>query len=168
MESGYPKHTECLISGSKNLQVLKGYERHYLVKSKPLGFVFCSRIPTEEELNKHYLQYSRNEYYSPITKLRYIELLNEFEPFRKTNRILDIGCGTGFFLEVAKEKGWEVYGTEFTDNAITICKNKGIKMQQGRLNAAWYDADFFDVVTSFEEREACFTLLLLTLMPQSE
>jgi 2-polyprenyl-3-methyl-5-hydroxy-6-metoxy-1,4-benzoquinol methylase len=150
MDQGYPQHTHCLVSNSNNLEVLKGYERHYLVKSKPLGFVFCSRIPTEIELQNHYGQYNREEYYSPITRLRYAELLDEFEPYRETNKILDIGCGTGFFLEVAKEKGWEVYGTEFTDSAVTICKSKGINMQQGRLNGTRYSEGMFDVITSFE------------------
>ena len=149
----YPKHTHCLISGSADLKAIKGYERHYLVKSRPLGFVFCSRIPTEQELQKHYANYSRFEYYSPITKDRYRQLLTQWDPYRKTNKILDIGCGTGFFLEVAKEKGWDVYGTEYTTNAVEICREKGINMHQGRLNAAWYDECMFDVITSFEVME---------------
>lgn len=152
-QANYPQHTKCLLSGSEDLKPLKGYEDHYLVKSKPLGFVFCSRIPTEEELQAHYAQYSRVEYYSPITKKRYQQLLHEWEPYRKTNKILDIGCGTGFFLETAKEKGWEVYGTEYTTNAMEICKAKGINMQQGRLKAEWYAPEMFDIVTSFEVLE---------------
>jgi SAM-dependent methyltransferase len=153
MQQAYPQHTQCLISGSKDLRPLKGYERHYLVKSYSLGFVFCSRIPTDKELAEHYATYNREEYYSPITRDRYRQLLTEWEPFRKTNKILDIGCGTGFFLEVAKEKGWEVYGTEFTDEAVTICKNKGINMQKGRLTADWYNPEQFDIITSFEVLE---------------
>ncbi|HTA83224.1 MAG TPA: class I SAM-dependent methyltransferase [Bacteroidia bacterium] len=153
MEESYPQHTQCLISGSKDLKALKGYERHYLVKSYPIGFVFCSRIPSQKELLEHYAKYSRDEYYSPITRLRYQELLDEFEPFRKTNKILDIGCGTGFFLEEAKAKGWEVHGTEFTDNAVEICRNKGITMQTGSLKAENYSPEAFDVITSFEVLE---------------
>jgi 2-polyprenyl-3-methyl-5-hydroxy-6-metoxy-1,4-benzoquinol methylase len=152
-QKDYPQHTQCLISGSKDLRVLKGYERHYLVKSYPLGFVFCSSKPSEQELLEHYSKYCRQEYYSPITRTRYGELLESWEPYRKTNKIIDIGCGTGFFLEVAKEKGWEVYGTEYAENAVSICKEKGINMQKGRLNPGWYDAGMFDVVTSFEVLE---------------
>lgn len=153
MQQAFQQHTQCLISGSKDLRPLTGYERHYLVKSHPLGFVFSSRIPTDKELAQHYATYNRDEYYSPITRERYRQLLAEWEPFRKTNKILDIGCGTGFFLDVAKEMGWEVYGTEFTDDAVNICKNKGINMQTGRLNAGWYNPEQFDVITSFEVME---------------
>ncbi|HEX4876304.1 MAG TPA: class I SAM-dependent methyltransferase, partial [Chitinophagaceae bacterium] len=146
----YPEHKECLISGSANLKPVKGYEKFYLVKSKPVGFVFCSRIPTVEELIAHYNTYSREDYLSPVTIKRYHELLDGFEPYRKTGRILDIGCGIGFFLSVARERGWEVYGTEYTDAAIAKCREKGIRMQQGKLDPTWYPEGHFDIITSFE------------------
>lgn len=146
----FEQHSKCLISGSSDLRPLKGYERHYLVKSHPLGFVFCSRIPTIPELIKHYEGYGRQDYLSPITIKRYQEILDQMEPYRKTGKMLDVGCGIGLFLAEAKKRGWEVYGTEFTDKAIEICEGKGIKMQQGKLNPAWYVEAMFDVITSFE------------------
>jgi 2-polyprenyl-3-methyl-5-hydroxy-6-metoxy-1,4-benzoquinol methylase len=152
----YPRHNKCLISGSTDIRPLKGYEKHYLVKSYPIGFVFAGRIPSKEELITHYDGYGRNDYYSPITKKRYQELLDQMEPFRKTNRLLDIGCGIGYFLDEAKLRGWEVYGTEYADKAINICSSKGIDMQQGQLNTEWYESESFDVITSFEVIEHIF------------
>jgi 2-polyprenyl-3-methyl-5-hydroxy-6-metoxy-1,4-benzoquinol methylase len=72
------------------------------------------------------------------------------EKYRKTNNLLDIGCGIGYFLEEAQKRGWNVYGTEYTDEAIKICQSKGFKMQQGKLNPENYTEVSFDVVTSFE------------------
>jgi len=143
-------HTKCLISGSSRLKPLKGYEQHYLVKSYPLGFVFASKVPTEEELVAHYKKYSREDYLSPITVKRYHELLDQFEKYRKTGRILDVGCGIGYFLNEAKKRGWEVYGTEFTDEAIAKCHIHGINMHKGKLDPAWFEEGMFDVITSFE------------------
>jgi 2-polyprenyl-3-methyl-5-hydroxy-6-metoxy-1,4-benzoquinol methylase len=143
------EHRACLISGSTSLKKLKGYERSYLVKS-PVGFVFCSRIPTEEELVRHYEGYSRNEYVSPVTIKRYNELLDEFEKYKKTGKILDIGCDTGAFLTEAKKRGWIVYGTEYTDKAIEKCTKNGIIMHKGKLDPTWFAKDMFDIVTSFE------------------
>jgi 2-polyprenyl-3-methyl-5-hydroxy-6-metoxy-1,4-benzoquinol methylase len=63
---------------------------------------------------------------------------------------LDVGCGIGYFFDVAKSRGWEVYGTEYTDSAVTICEGKGITMNAGALNPQNYEAESFDVITSFE------------------
>ena len=143
-------HSSCLICNSKNLESLPGYKATHLSKCGACSFVFAQAIPSMEELEKHYEGYSRNDYLSPVTIKRYNELLDQMEPFRKTNKLLDVGCGIGYFLEVAKERGWEVYGTEFTDEAVTICTDKGIHIQKGILDPNNYDSASFDVITSFE------------------
>jgi SAM-dependent methyltransferase len=81
---------------------------------------------------------------------RYHELLDEFEKYRKTNRLIDVGCGLGFFLVEAAKRGWEVYGTEYSQAAVDACTAKGIRMKHGELKASDWPADHFDVVTSFE------------------
>ena len=144
------KHKNCILCASVSLKNLKGYEEHYLVKCQSCKFVFCEPIPTERELEKHYENYGRNDYLYPLTIKRYHEILDSFEPYRKTNKLIDVGCGIGYFLEEAKKRGWEVFGTEFTDEAIEICSKKGIKMNKGVLNPNNYDSQEFDVITSFE------------------
>lgn len=149
----YPVHEHCLVCGSTDYGVLgKQYAHAYLVQCENCGFVFGRRIPSEQELNDHYAKYPRNTSLSPVTIMRYEELLAQFEPFRKNNRLLDIGCGDGHFLAVAKSKGWEVYGTEFTDEAVQIGSAKGIHMHKGRIQS-WSGSQEFDVVTSFEVLE---------------
>ncbi len=150
MVEQFDQHKKCLISGSGKLKPLKGYEKDYLVKSQPVGFVFASRIPTEKELIFHYSHYTRQEYLSPITVKRFHELLDKFEKYRKTGKILDVGCSIGLFLNEAKKRGWEVYGTEFMDNAIEICTKNGIIMNKGKLNPEWFPENSFDIVTSLE------------------
>lgn len=143
-------HTTCLICNSTLLIDLPDYQKDALSQCSSCKFVFSKWIPTSEELEKHYEGYGRNDYLSPITIKRYHELLDKMESFRKTNRLLDVGCGIGYFLEVAKERGWEVYGTEFTDRAVEICSQKGIYIQKGALKDASFDLEMFDVITSFE------------------
>jgi len=121
-----------------------------LVKCASCGFVFCQPIPTQEELNAVYEHYGRNDYLSELTIAAYERILDSLEPYRKTNRLIDVGCGIGYFLEVAKRRGWEVYGTEFTQEAVEICQKKGAKMKLGVLNPNNYEPESFDVVTSFE------------------
>ena len=144
------KHKNCILCGSGSIKKMKNYEKHHLVKCLSCKFVFCEPIPTELELEKHYENYGRNDYLSPLTIKRYHEILDSFEPYRKTNRLIDVGCGIGYFLIEAQKRGWEVYGTEFTDEAIEICSQKGIKMNKGILAPENYNSQEFDVITSFE------------------
>lgn len=147
------KHTKCLICESDLLQPLKGYyQQHGLIRCANCGFVFMERIPEKEELDKHYSAYSYNsvQELSPVTVKRYHTILDEFEKYRKTNKILDVGCGRGWFLIEAKKRGWMVYGTEFSPLAIKLCTESGIQMTEGVLDPAKFDANDFDVITSFE------------------
>jgi len=143
-------HRACLICNSCDLKDLADYAKAHLCQCKSCGCVFSKKIPSKNDLEEHYQGYGRKDYLSPITIKRYHELLDLFEPFRKTNKLIDIGCGIGYFLEVAKRRGWEVYGVEITDEAVQICSNKGIHTKKGLLDPKNYQPGMFDIVTSFE------------------
>lgn len=147
------RHHCCLLCRSRRLRALSGYESARLVRCGECRFVFSGAVPTADELKEHYERYGRDDYLSPLTAGRYHELLDRFEPSRVNNRLLDVGCGVGHFAGIARERGWNVYGTELTDRAVEICARKGITMHQGKLNPANYRPDFFDVVTSIETIE---------------
>lgn len=143
-------HERCLLCNHSNLRVMKRYAAQHLVQCANCGFVFAGRIPGTDTLIQHYEGYGRKNYRSPVTVKRYEELLTIFEKFRKSNRMLDVGCGIGYFLEVAKANRWEVQGTEYTDEAIRICREKGLPVHQGVLQVENYEPSSFDVITSFE------------------
>lgn len=141
----------CPLCGSKDLHEVKEYSHQHLVKCRNCGFVFSRKIPSDEDL-----AYVYNTFFiiqqsvSPITVKRYHEMLDYFEPFRKNNNIIDVGCGDGYFLDEAKKRGWNVYGTEYMDSKVEFCRQKGINMSQGILNLANYAPGFFDVIVSIE------------------
>ena len=102
-------HQSCLVCASTELTDLKNYQKAYLCQCNSCNFIFSRKIPSDKDLKRYYSDdYDRTRYFSHITYQRYKELLLSFESSRKTNKILDIGCGYGFFLTVAKELGWEV------------------------------------------------------------
>ena len=143
-------HKFCLLCKSEQLYDLPLYEKAFLTKCKKCNFTFSKKSPTENELLNHYNNYGRSDYLSPITIKRYNELLDNFEMYKKTNKILDVGCGIGYFLFEAKKRGWRVYGTEYTDSAVRICKEKGILINKGKLDINNYQLESFDIITSFE------------------
>lgn len=147
------EHKECLICKSKKIKPLDGtYSNHGLVKCKNCDFVFMNRIPSEEELHDHYntYAYASEGYLSPLTEASYENLLDEFEKYRTTNRILDIGTGRGWFLDCAKKRGWQVFGTEFSPTAVEQIKARGIEIHHGEIRSGLFDGIDFDVITSFE------------------
>ena len=143
-------HRTCPVCGSDAIAGLQGYERHQLDQCNSCGFVFMRRIPSAHELDDYYRNYGQTEFLSSVTKLSYNKLLDEFERYRLNNKILDVGCGAGWFLETAKERGWDVYGTEYAEDAVELCRRKGIETKHGALDASVFGNMRFDVITSFE------------------
>lgn len=71
--------------------------------------------------------YERDERYAdrnadPILKPneKHIGVMNALKG--KTGRVLDIGCGVGNFLALAKARGWECWGIDFDKDAIEAGK----------------------------------------------
>jgi 2-polyprenyl-3-methyl-5-hydroxy-6-metoxy-1,4-benzoquinol methylase len=146
-------HSNCLICGSSSINQLKQYTKGGLVQCLSCKFVFCKQIPTSEELIRHYETYPRHDTISSITVKRFRELALYFEKYRNTGNWLDNGCGNGHLLVTARENNWNVYGTEFTDIAVTICRKKGIIMHQGALDISNYKEGQFDIITFIEVLE---------------
>ena len=144
------EHLTCILCDSNHLKKMIAYQKASLCQCQSCGLVFSKNVPSKEDLYKFYNNYGLGSYLSPLTIKRYNELLDEFESYRKTNKILDVGCGVGYFLDEAKKRGWEVYGNELSDKAVEVCQNKNINCTLGELDANNFAEDSFDVITSFE------------------
>ena len=143
----------CLLCGTEKFSAVKKYSKHHLVKCSNCGFVFSRKKPSLDELLAVYDFYPIFQTVSPITLKRYDELLNYLERFRKTNNLIDVGSGDGYFPERAKLRGWNVFGTEFTDAKVEFSRKKGITMHKGVLDVSNYSPEFFDVIISIEVLE---------------
>lgn len=55
--------------------------------------------------------------------------------FRKSRRVLDLGCGRGEFLEVLRDAGVEAAGVDADADAVAACRSKGLQAVQGDLFA---------------------------------
>lgn len=64
-------------------------------------------------------------------------------------RILDVGCGTGANLEMLSEFG-EAEGVDVSDEALTFCKSKGLKVHKGLAEELPFEDEEFDVVTGLD------------------
>lgn len=78
------------------------------------------------------------------------EIVRTFEPIRKNNRLLDIGCGSGAMLEAAQRNNWQAEGAEVSISAVDHVRANGFKVFHGFLQDANYPDNYFDVVTAIE------------------
>ena len=62
-------------------------------------------------------------------------------------KLLDVGCGSGSFLQWMRELGWQVVGIEPDPNAATVARSRGIDVQTGTLEQGGYGDDAFDLIT---------------------
>lgn len=70
-----------------------------------------------------------------------------------TVRLLDVGCGTGWFLEVARDRGYVVSGVEIGRELAQFTSNKlGIPVYAVALTAL-PSSEKFDVITLFDVLE---------------
>lgn len=142
--------SNCISCNSMKLKIMPAYSRAFLVKCQDCGLVFGKKDPSHEELTAHYTNYPRYQSLSPITEKRYNELLDKFELYRKNNNLIDLGCSNGLFLECAKKRGWNVYGTEYAQESIDYCaKNNITVFKSDKLPPEFFKMQF-DIVTSFE------------------
>lgn len=67
--------------------------------------------------------------------------LSWIENFKTSGSILDIGAGTGEFLNYCKKKGWKVDGVEPNSSARKLALEKGVKIHEklAELSAASFD-----------------------------
>lgn len=91
-----------------------------------------------------------------LTRRRYEDILRTLEPYRRTGRYLDVGCGGGFFVEVAQELGWEAEGLEVSEAAVAFGRERGLRLHHGTIQAVAPDAGAFDVLTMMEVLEHVF------------
>ena len=102
----------------------------------------------------------------------YNRVLNDLSlKVRGKKSILDVGCGFGYFLELASQKGWQVSGIEIVNRAVQDAKAKvgNQNIFRGTLKEGKHPDDSFDAITlwdvlfhiqdPYEELRECFRVL---------
>lgn len=61
-------------------------------------------------------------------------------------KLLDVGCGNGWFLQNMKRYGWDVSGVDLDPKAVEYCNSLGLNAYQGALETVNFPSGSFDVV----------------------
>lgn len=122
-------------------------------------FLLTNPRPSEEDIGQYY---QSNDYISHhddgknvmdkvYTSVRNhtikekVKLINELSVSK--GALLDIGCGTGAFVQAVKTDGWNVAGTEPDQGARTIANEKAAGRIYSDIYNPSFDSQQFDIIT---------------------
>ena len=127
------------------------------------GLIFNAVLPSEEELEGIYTE----EYYKSKDSLRYgytnyladrsnivrtsERRLADIEKIKQPGSLLDVGCAFGFFMDVARERGWTVSGVEISRFAAEYATGElGLRVERCSAEYCGYGSRAYDVITMWD------------------
>jgi len=93
----------------------------------PLGWIIYNFWPTKAQLDRW---------------VRHLPIAD-----KKNNKILDVGCGNGYFSQIAEFIGWDAVGIDIDSEAVKTANQLGVKAIESNLYNIPFDNESFDVVT---------------------
>lgn len=153
----------CPVCGALEREPLYVRQNWTVHKCSSCGLGILDPRPSPEELTALYQDAYFIGHYdeglTPGTEAMRKRLLQEkhrigfFRSLKKRGRILDIGCGRGYFLLACREQGYDVQGYDISeDGAAYVRETLGIPVRTGALENAFEDAAF-DVITMWHSLE---------------
>ena len=154
------------ISNKKYFLTVKDYsvskETFDLYYDETLEMLITHPQPSLENLGKYYesedyISHTDNKrslferlyhFIKSIALKNKLNLINSLQPNKGI--ILDIGAGTGEFLSVAKNDGWQTIGVEPSDKAKAIAKSKGVSFVE---ETSELENHSFDVISMWHVLE---------------
>jgi len=122
-----------------------------LVRCSECGLVFRNLGGLQERVregfNTIYAQPAVEQWVQDRRVLLYRQFLARHPPAPGRNRLLDVGCGAGHFLALARERGWDVTGVEIAEAGAEAARAAGLPVLVASLPSAALPESSFDLVT---------------------
>jgi 2-polyprenyl-3-methyl-5-hydroxy-6-metoxy-1,4-benzoquinol methylase len=132
--TGYPSRSDrfntvdCDLCGSTIHDLVFEKEGFRHVRCRNCGMVFVNpRLAEHGEMQKSEGTGTMGDDRLSSAQIRRLRReLASLEPFRKHNRLLEIGAGRGWFLEQASLRGWETWALEINESALKHLRSRGV------------------------------------------
>lgn len=154
---------QCDNCNSGNIKNLYQLSYMNIDECKDCGLRFSDKnsITAKNLYNEDYFQKTNKDFFkdcwadyeSKTSKklARFRKALLELEKYSAKGKILDLGCATGVFLDMAQKNGWKSYGVEISKFASGYARKEfKLDVKTGDLLNVNFKKEFFDVVTMFD------------------
>jgi 2-polyprenyl-3-methyl-5-hydroxy-6-metoxy-1,4-benzoquinol methylase len=153
----------CNYCGSLDRRPLFDGPYSDIVECLSCGLIFNAVMPSKQELaaiyteeyyqSKDSLQYGYTDYRADRDNIAKTarKRLREIEKIKPSGHLLDVGCAFGFFLEVARERGWAVSGVEISEYAARYASRELHLDVVNHDAESWtYPERSYDVITMWD------------------
>lgn len=148
--------SRCVACQHEEFEPVFRKEGYKLMRCRGCGLTFIQNPPDESALQELYsfdTGYHEDLESSNETSAYHLRNakahLRYLERYRQTGSLLDIGCSAGFFLEQARQKGFQVQGVEYSADSAAVAQEKGLDVFVGTLEA-FNTEQRFDVITLWD------------------
>ena len=169
-EASRQERFPCIYCGSlKFIPVFLREDNTLVVHCQECHLEFVNPLPTIETMQENYQrEMTGNETGTGIHSNYILERQKRFKSFSKLHNsrlslierlypkkgnLLDIGCGAGFFLNSAKERGWNCYGMEILFEYVKFAQ-ENFALENIHLESLdesiTFEPNTFDVITLWD------------------
>lgn len=152
-QARFLKKKKCLLCQSSKITTLIKRSDYKMIKCRNCGLFYrlpqISREKYLENYLKHYSEVDPSLRIAYSRKKLYKRFLRQIDHIKgKETRLLDIGCGLGYLLFLAKNEGWKTYGMELNPD-LTKAGNKKfmLNFKCGNFEESNFPAGYFDIIS---------------------
>jgi 2-polyprenyl-3-methyl-5-hydroxy-6-metoxy-1,4-benzoquinol methylase len=142
----------CLICGADELRKLLFRDGKWFWMCKVCEFVWVHDIyPEFVDLSPDTPPPAFKQAPGAKDRADFEQTLRRIESVRQRNRLLELGCASGLFMQAAREAGWQPTGIEIEPQVAQATRDqRGLDVRTGEIFDADLEDGEFDVVYSNE------------------
>lgn len=154
----------CVICKSKTKKIFLSWKKYRLYECEKCEVIFSNinlkKFQKSDFFSNNPLRY--NDFYREMVKTflyrknqfgneRLSYLKEKIGKIRKNFKVLDYGCGCGYFIDLLKDKKIRAKGIDLDANAVNFCKNRSLDVSNNDIDAEKNNC--FDLITMFDSIE---------------
>jgi len=161
------EQVRCALCGADDTRPVAEIDALHIVRCRQCGLVYVNPRYPEGLLQEIYTEqyydhdgirnglefFGYDDYLADEQniKLTFRKRLKIIELLTRKGRLLDVGCATGFFLDLARSQDWEVLGSEVSEFSARYARERfGLDVRLGTLRQLHLDAASLNAVTMWD------------------